>query len=271
MNPRVAQTLAVMRLETRRRFIGRRAILIWLLAALPVALMALRFVALQVFQEDVELDVAQDAIAYATIYQVFVLRIVFFFGCVLVFSQLARGDVLDKSLHYLFLAPVRREVVVAGKYLTGLLATWCLFGTATLGSLFFLYLPHGLDTTVRQLLGAGIGHTLAYLSVTLLACVGYGAVFLALSFRFRNPIVVALAVAGWEWMSFLLPPFLKKLTMVHYLEALCPVPVSQGLVALLADPPSPWLSVPGIVALSAAVLWWACRGIRRMEVQYGTD
>jgi len=59
--------------------------------------------------------------------------------------------------------------------------------------------------------------------------------------------------------------------MVHYLEALCPVPVSGGPFALLSDPPSPWLSVPGIALLSAALLWGACVSIRRMDVQYGTD
>ena len=59
--------------------------------------------------------------------------------------------------------------------------------------------------------------------------------------------------------------------MVHYLEALCPVPVSGGPFALIADPPNAWFSVPGIVALSALLLWTACHSIRRMDVQYGTD
>ena len=41
--------------------------------------------------------------------------------------NLFRGEVVDRSLHYYFLAPVRREVLVVGKYLSGLIATIALF------------------------------------------------------------------------------------------------------------------------------------------------
>jgi ABC-type transport system involved in multi-copper enzyme maturation permease subunit len=273
MKPRVAQGLAVMRLEIRKHFLGRRAILVWLLAAMPVALLAVRAIALATFREQhFDLTVAADVNAFAMIFQGFILRFVVFFGCVGIFSHLARGDVLDKSLHYWFLTPVRREVVVAGKYAAGLLASTVIFGLCTLGSLFFLYLPHGWEAISRHhLQGPGVAQAAAYLFVVVLGCVGYGALFLAIGLRFKNPIAFSVAVLGWESLSFLMPAFLKRLTMVHYLEALCPVPVSGGPFALLADPPSAWLSVPGIVALSAVLLWTACHAIRRMDVQYGTD
>ncbi|HET9298294.1 MAG TPA: hypothetical protein VFO11_00025 [Candidatus Polarisedimenticolaceae bacterium] len=269
MSPRVTQGLAVMRLEIRKHFLGRRAILVWLLASMPVALLAVRVVALTFFRSEQEsITLAADTNAYAAIFQAFVLRFVVFFGCVGIFSHLARGDVLDKSLHYWFLAPVRREVVVAGKYAAGLLASIVIFSLSTLGSIFFLYLPHGWEPTLGQVLSV---NTLAYLFVVVLGCIGYGALFLAIGLRFRNPIAISVAVLGWESLSFLMPAFLKRLTMVHYLEALCPVPVSGGPFALLADPPSAWLSVPGIVVLSAALLWTAFHAIKRMDVQYGTD
>jgi ABC-type transport system involved in multi-copper enzyme maturation permease subunit len=269
----VSQGLAVMRLEIRKHFLGRRAVLVWLLASMPVVLLAVRAFALLVLhQRDTALSIGEDVGVFAMIFQGFILRFVVFFGCVGIFAHLARGDVLDKSLHYWFLAPVRREVVVAGKYAAGLLASTVIFGLSTLGSLFFLYLPHGWEEISRHLLaGPGLGHAAAYLFVVWLGCVGYGALFLAIGLRFRNPIAIAVAVLGWESFSFLLPAFLKRLTMVHYLEALCPVPVSGGPFALLADPPSAWLSIPGIVALSALLLWTACHAIRRMDVQYGTD
>jgi len=231
VSPRVAQGLAVLRLEIRKHFLGRRAVLVWLLAAMPVALLAARAFALSFLQAEVRLNLEEDVSVFAMIYQAFILRFVVFFGSVGIFAHLARGDVLDKSLHYWFLAPVRREVVVAGKYAAGLLASVTLFGLCTLGSLFFLYLPHGWETVSRHLLeGHGLAHLSAYLLVTCLGCVGYGALFLAIGLRFRNPIVLAVAILLWESFSFLLPPFLKKLTMVHYLQALCPVPVSSGLV-----------------------------------------
>ena len=37
--------------------------------------------------------------------------------------------------------------------------------------------------------GPGLGQLAAYLSVTALACLGYGSIFLALSLVFKNPIL----------------------------------------------------------------------------------
>ena len=50
-----------------------------------------------------------------------------FFGCVGIFTNLFRGEMLDKSLHFYLLTPVRREILLAGKYLAGLLATVVIF------------------------------------------------------------------------------------------------------------------------------------------------
>ena len=270
---RVAQGLAVMRLEIRKHFLGRRAILAWLLASLPVVGLAARAIALAIFRdEQASLTVGEDVGVFANLIFPFILRFLVFFGCAGIFSHLARGDVLDKSIHYWFLAPVRREVVVAGKYAAGLLASAVIFSVSTLASLFFLFLPHGGEAISRHYLdGPGLGHALAYVFVVWLGCIGYGAAFLAIGLRFRNPIAISVVVLGWESLSFLMPAFLKRLTMVHYLEALCPVPVSGGPFALLADPPSAWVSIPGIVALSALLLWTAGHAIRRMDVMYGTD
>ena len=41
--------------------------------------------------------------------------------------NLFRGEMLDKTLHYWFLAPARREVLLAGKYLAGLIAAVVIF------------------------------------------------------------------------------------------------------------------------------------------------
>ena len=38
-----------------------------------------------------------------------------------IFSNLFRGEMLEKTLHYYFLTPMRREMLVAGKYLAGLI------------------------------------------------------------------------------------------------------------------------------------------------------
>ena len=53
--------------------------------------------------------------------------------------NLIRGEVVDESLHYYFLCALRREVLIAGKYISGLVASVVLFTLTTAGSLFFLY------------------------------------------------------------------------------------------------------------------------------------
>src|SRR5262249_28254898 len=68
--------------------------------------------------------------------------------------------------------------------------------------------------------------------------------------------------------NFLLPPVLKRISIVHYLESLCPVPLSKGPLALLSDAPSPWLAVPGLLLLVAALLAFAAWKVRRLGGGY---
>src|SRR4030095_6991581 len=130
-----------------------------------------------------------------------------------------------RSLHYYFLAPVRREVLVVGKYLSGLVATVTLFGISTLGSLALLSFGFFPSQSAEFFFGGpGVGLALTYAGITALACVGYGAVFLIVGLFFRNPIIPALLIYGWGWINFLPPPLLKKLSVIHYLHSLAPVP-----------------------------------------------
>ena len=77
-------------------------------------------------------NVAQETIVFAGVFQFFYLRLAIFFGCLGVFMNLFRGEILDKSLHFYFLAPIRREVLMVGKFLAGLLATCLIFVTSEL-------------------------------------------------------------------------------------------------------------------------------------------
>ena len=110
-----------------------------------------------------------------------------------------------------------------------------------------------------------------YAGITLLACIGYGAFFIVVGLFFRNPIIPALALYGWEWLNFLLPPVLKKISVIHYLNSLVPVPLSEGPFAVVAEPTPAWISVPGLLIVTLLVLFVASRRIRRMEIRYGSD
>jgi hypothetical protein len=264
------QALAIMRLEIRKNFLSRRAFLLYLIAGLPLVMLSL----LALFPPDTDemRNLNQFSQVYAAIYGGLILRTLVFFGCAWVFMNLFRGEVVDRSLHYYFLAPVRREVLLVGKYLSGLIATVVLFSITTVGSILILYFGLFPSESARFFSGgAGAAHLLAYLGVTILACIGYGAVFLIVGLFFRNPIIPGLLLYGWEWLNFLLPPLLKKLSVIHYLHSLVPVPMSEGPFAVLVEPTPAWISVPSLLLFTGVVLFLASLHIRRMEISYAGE
>lgn len=265
------QTAAILRLELRKNFLGRRALLLYLMAAGPIVLLLI----LSLFPSpagDGDANLNDVGIAFTGVYQALILRTLVFFGCAWVFMNLFRGEVVDRSLHYYFLSPVRREVMVVGKYLSGLAATTVLFSITTVASMLILYrwvFPSEFPGYFTA--GAGGGQLLSYLGVTILACVGYGAVFLLLGLFFRNPIIPGLALYGWEWINFLLPPLLKKISVIHYLQSLVPVSMPEGPLAVLVEPTPAWIAIPSLTLFTAAVLTLAGLHIRRMEISYAGD
>ncbi len=264
------QVGAILRLEVRKNFIGKRAILLYLFAGFPILLMAALSVELGSHASNPS-SLGEANIIFANLYEGLILRTIVYFGCAWTFMNLFRGEVVDRSLHYYFLAPVRREVLVFGKYFSGLVATLVLFTITTAGSLMFLYVGLGSAGMDYLTNGPGKGQAIAYLGMTWLACVGYGALFLVIGLFFRNPMIPALLVYGWEWINFLLPPVLKKISVIHYLHSLAPVPVSEGPFALVAEPTPAYLSTPGLLIFTAAVLVIASYRIRKMQITYGGE
>jgi hypothetical protein len=221
----------------------------------------------------------QVAQIFAGVFQSYYLRLAVFFGCVGVFVNLFRGEMLDKSLHFYLLTPTRREVLLAGKYAAGLLATVVIFTAST--ALQWLALLWQFDQTAVAgfLASGGWGQLSWYLAVTALACVGYGSVFLAVGLLFRNPIIPIAVVLLWEGVNPFLPAALKKISMIYYLQSLCPVVAAPGhdvpgFVHLLIAPVQPAtrsMAVLSIVILTCLVLVAAARLSRRMEINYSTE
>jgi ABC-type transport system involved in multi-copper enzyme maturation permease subunit len=120
-----------------------------------------------------------------------------------------------------------------------------------------------------------LGQLEAYLAIIVLACLGYGAVFLLLSMMFRNPTPAAMLVLGWETINPVLPSLLQKLSVASYLRHLMPVTVAaQGIFALLTvqtEPVSGWAAALGLLLLIAVVLFYSCYRIRKLEIRYTTE
>ena len=264
------QIAAIMRLELKKNFFGKRAFLVYLLALMPVGLFSLVAILPPVARE--WLDFAQYPVLFSVIYNALILRTVIFFGCAWIFMNLFRGEIVDRSLHYYFLSAVRREVLITGKYVSGLVTAAVLFVGITVISMLLMFFPHFYSASMRFFFeGAGLTQLLTYAGITILACIGYGAFFLVVGLFVRNPIIPALALYGWEWINFLLPPLLKKVSVIHYLNSLTPVPISEGPFAVIAEPTPAYISVPGLLIVTALVLIAAGTRIRHMEIRYGGD
>src|SRR5688500_18163406 len=111
------QIRAIFRLEIEKNFLGRRSILLYLLALLPIGPLLL----LAPFTPpDREFQYFNN---YVTVFIVYfvgsILRSVVLFGCAWIFMHLFRGDIIDCSLHFYSRSPVCREVLVVWKYLAG--------------------------------------------------------------------------------------------------------------------------------------------------------
>jgi hypothetical protein len=147
-----------------------------------------------------------------------------------------------------------------------------LFTTTTVVGMLLLYFPHVYSQSVRYFTeGRGLAQLLTYAGVTMLACVGYGAFFLVVGLFIRNPIIPALLLYGWEWLNFLLPPLLKKVSVIHYLNSLVPVPISEGPFAVIAEPTPAYIAIPSMLVVTIIVLILAAYRIRHMEIRYGSD
>ncbi len=225
-------------------------------------------------------NLPEDSVVYAGVFQFFYLRLAIFFGCLGIFMNLFRGEILDKSLHFYFLAPIRRDVLMAGKFLAGLLATCVIFVTSEL--LQFIVFTSQFSPSQRDLFlyqNHGLAQGAAYLGVTALACLGYGAFFLAAGMLFRNPILPAAGILIWEAANPFLPALLKKFSVIYYLKSLCPVdiptpPGTPPLLSLLVsnpDPVSAPVAILGIAAVALLVLYVSSYQVRRMEINYTSE
>lgn len=269
---------AIVRLELKKYVFGRRWFAVYLLALGPVLILLMRMLRImqpwRIVRNGVDLSDSLVTLntGYAVFFQLYLLRFATFFGCVFVFTQLFRGEVLEKTLHYYLLAPVRREVLAIGKYIAGLVTVLTLFLASTALTYVMLYAPLGSQQFNDFFFnGPGLQHLARYMMVAMLACVGYGALFLLTGLFFKNPAPPAIMILGWESFNFVLPELLQKFSVVHYLQSICPAPIPRGPLAVITAPTSAWYSVPGLLILTIAILFVASVRIRGMEVTYSAD
>jgi ABC-type transport system involved in multi-copper enzyme maturation permease subunit len=268
-----SQITVLVRTEVRRNLFTRRRIGFHLLAWIPVLLLLVH----NIFDRR-NIDPAQienDTLVLAGIIQLYYFRLGIFFACMGIFTWLFRGEMVQRTLHYQFLAPVRKEVLVIGKFLAGAIISIALFETAVFACFCLTYSRFGSAGRSYVFDGPGIGQLGSYLLATALACLGYGAVFLTLSLLFKNPIIPGAMLLGWETIAPIFPSWAQRLSVTFYLKHLCPVnlPIEgpMAIFTIVAEPVSPFIAVLGLLCLTVAILVLSCFLIHRLEITYTAE
>jgi ABC-type transport system involved in multi-copper enzyme maturation permease subunit len=265
------QASRLVRIEVRRNLFAWRASWIYFLAYVPTVIILIH----EILDKHHASSISEDTNVLAGIVQFYYIRLGIFFGCLGIFSRLIRGEMIERSLHFYLLAPVRREVLLLSKFIAGSISALFLFGSAMIVNFSLIYSGFGAAGRDYVFNGPGLGQLVAYLAIVFLACFGYGSIFLLLSMMFRNPTPAALLVLGWEAINPVLPSLLQKLSVASYLRHIMPISVhAEGIFALLTvetEPVSGWLAALGLLALIAIVLLYSCYRIRSLEIRYTTE
>jgi ABC-type transport system involved in multi-copper enzyme maturation permease subunit len=265
------QTWRLTRIEVKRNLFSWRASWIYFLAFIPAVIIFTHLVV----DPHLPSSMSEDTHILAGIVQFYYIRLGVFFGCLGIFSRLIRGEMIERSLHFYLLSPVRREVLLLSKFAAGSISALLLFGTAISADFVLIYVGFGAAGRDYVFHGPGLGQWEAYLAIIVLACLGYGSVFLLLSMMFRNPTPAALLVWGWEVINPILPSLLQRFSVVFYLHHLMPVSVAaEGLFALLTvqtEPVSGRASTLGLLLLIVVVLFYSCYRMRTLEIRYMTE
>jgi hypothetical protein len=139
--------------------------------------------------------------------------------------------------------------------------------------------PHDAVEVQAFWAAGGMNQLFWYAAAATLGCVGYGSLFLAVGLYFRNPIVPAAVLLAWEGVNGILPQVLQRMSVLYYVQSLCPVPAPMPddvpvLIRVLAAPAAP-ASAPaaifGLLVVTAFVLWIAALAVRRMQISYGAE
>lgn len=266
------QLRAIFRIELGKALFTKRAFSCYALAVMPVLIFFIA--ATESIQEgEPTLGAIENAREmFGFTFSALIIAGVVFFGCAAIFTNLFRGEILDRSMHYYLLTPVRREVIVLAKYLAGLSASFLLFSVSVALSFLLLYLPYGLEQLISDLTnGIVFQHLGRYIGTTLLACMGYGSIFMATGLLMRNPFIPIVIIAAWEAIHFILPPALKLFSVIFYLKGLLPIPIHEGPLAVIASPPPVWVSITGMIGLSMLAIIVSVLILNRLEIKYSDE
>jgi ABC-2 type transport system permease protein len=180
-------------------------------------------------------------------------------------TSLMADEVEDKTITYLFTRPIPRGAVMMGKYLAYLACT-ILVVLASVVIVYFLVVPINGGSIAGSFID--LVKDLILLAVGLMT---YGALFSWVGAQFKKPLLTGLIfIFGWEQAALAFPGYLKRFTIIYYLQAIVPHAMPSddllGMLQSLMRETVPISTVIIAVTLITVVfLGWAIRVVGRRE------
>lgn len=249
---------AVLRLSLQQQLRSRRTLVFGLLGALPPAMAVLFGIVKRVSQSDRMLGFDFFSMLMYVLYlQVALLAVALFYG-----TALINQEVEERTLTYLLLRPVPRQIIVLGKYLTYLVVATLLLLPSVVLTYAILEGTDGFSGFARHL-----PYLLWDLAVMSLGAMAYGALFLFLGTTFKRPAMFGLAFAiGWEVLVTYVPGRFSRLTILHYLLSLFPhSTVQRGVQTLFGATTSRPIAVVMLLLITGVFLVLSMEVFRRRE------
>jgi ABC-2 type transport system permease protein len=261
----LASSLRVFDLSLGEMLWSRRTIFMGLLVGAPVLIaLAVRFA------DSVISPIRNNGVLVAgpavfgfliwTVYLRFIVPVLgIFYG-----TSLIADEVEDKTITYLFTRPIPKGAVLMGKYLAYLACTILV----VLPSVVIVYLS---IVPMRGSLGASFMDLVKDLLLLALGLVVYGAVFAFVGARFKRPLLIGLVFAfGWEQAAMLMPGYLRKFTVVNYLQGMVPHAMpNDSMVSMIQgvfrEIPSMTENLVMLGLILVVFLWLAAVSVERKE------
>jgi ABC-type transport system involved in multi-copper enzyme maturation permease subunit len=207
----------------------------------------------------------QGAAVFGMMIWVFYLRFTVPVLAVFYGTSLIADEVEDKTITYLFTRPIPRGAVLVGKYLAYLACTTMVVLPSVM-IVYFVIVPRGgsLADTFPSLV--------ADLGILFLGLAVYGALFALVGAWLKRPVLTGLLfVFGWEPVILVVPGYLKKLTVAHYLQALVPhaMPADNSAVSILTslfrETPGLGMALVSLSGILVVCLALSTRAVERRE------
>ncbi len=208
--------------------------------------------------------------AFQMIFRTLYIHLIIFFGASIFGFFILRKEVDDRTLHFLFLQPVRKAGVILCRYAAFLAVTWPWLCLTFILSYMMLFVPFGLKALSADLFVYGRALTLIReCLVMLLALALYAAVFMVAGSLFKTSWFIVVFYL-WDTGVAYLPSFFKLFTISHYLQAVTPEKsaLPTKLFELISQAPSPLQSLLTLGFMWIVLISMAIIVIRQYECRY---